>query len=121
MWTRIRRGVVATACVAALTGIGSVASDVRGAAAEEDAAKAANEAAAAARRTAIRRGVAFLAEQVPKLREADGSPRTQFTQATTGLVLLLDGTSAAHAPARGDRLGDLTTDLARWLDRKSVV
>lgn len=45
----------------------------------------------AERRDSIRKALTLLSERVPKLRDADGSPRKQFTQATTGLVLLLDG------------------------------
>ena len=52
---------------------------------------------------------------MPKLRDVSGTPRKPFTQATMGLVLLLDGETAARTGR--NPVSELRADLVRWLDR----
>ncbi|MCE9634605.1 MAG: hypothetical protein K8T90_02780 [Planctomycetes bacterium] len=68
---------------------------------------------APARRAAIRRAVALLAAKAPGLADSEGTPRKPFTQATTGLVLLLDDATTETKSV----LPELAASVARWLEK----
>ena len=66
-----------------------------------------------ARSAAIRRAIGFLDERLPRLPDAEGTPRKSFTEAVAGLVYLMDDATRAAPPP----LARLRADLAAYVDR----